>query len=411
MFTDVSEPNFSVFDSISSKPFDFLIDTGSTITAVSYKTWLQISHSHNHLNSSTSLTVHSASRTPLRIHGSFPCQFQINGVSYPFPTYVIYDLSHPVILGHDFLAAYAPSIDFRTLQLQFHNSSQPPPDLPSVKSENELRLESVLLVDSPVSSSPLSRANTSELVEDLSLGSILETFEKLAVQSNPARPLFLITNHSLSPESHQQHWVLSSQALMTLIWLTAISKVKTKSNVLLTQPVLIQTQPPGGLSITLLINPLVQNHGCLALQNTSPQSLKNHDSMSVSLNQYRSHPLRTNLLPYMLFLVTFLTVFHLAGANIRLAPKYPRHQNRESLTIPSFHPKVHCSIYVDQITENVKYFNADVHQPYYRRFPINSYHSTISGKGSEYKTTIELHPEAFCYSNTFDLYYLQNHSL
>ena len=71
MFTDVSESNFSIFGLISSKPFDFLIDTGSTITAVNYETWL-----HNHFNSSTSLTVHSASRTPLRIHGSFPCQFQ-----------------------------------------------------------------------------------------------------------------------------------------------------------------------------------------------------------------------------------------------------------------------------------------------------------------------------------------------
>ena len=53
------------------------------------------------------------------------------------------------------------------------------------------------------------------------------------------------------------------------------------------------------------------------------------DSMSISLNQYRSHPSRTNLLPYMLFLVTFLTVFHLAGANIRLAPTHCR----------NFHPK------------------------------------------------------------------------
>ena len=138
---------------------------------------------------------------------------------------------------------------------------------------------------------------------------------------------------------------------------------------------------------------------------------QSRDSISVSLNQYRSHPSRTNLLPYMLFLVTFLTVFHLAGANIRLAPKYHRHQNRESLTIPSFHPKVHCSINLDQITENVKYFNADVRQPYYRRIPINSYHSAISDKGPECKTTIELHPEASCYSNTFNLYHLQDSSL
>ena len=102
MFTDVSESNFSIFGSINSKPFHFLIDTGSTITAVSFETWLQISHSHNHFNSSTSLTVHSVSRTPLRIHGSFRCQFQISEVSYPFPTYVIHDLSHPVIFGSEF---------------------------------------------------------------------------------------------------------------------------------------------------------------------------------------------------------------------------------------------------------------------------------------------------------------------
>ena len=143
-------------------------------------------------------------------------------------------------------------------------------------------------------------------------------------------------------------------------------------------------------------------------EHLSSFTTQSRDSTSVSLNQYRSHHSRNKLLPYMFFLVTFLTVFHLAGANIRLAPKYHRHRNRESLTIPSFDPKVHCSVNLDQITENVKYFNADVRQPYYRRIPINSYHSAISGKEPPYKTTIELHPEASCYSNTFDLYHLQD---
>ena len=106
---------------------------------------------------------------------------------------------------------------------------------------------------------------------------------------------------------------------------------------------------------------------------------QSRDPMSVSLNQYRYHHLRNKLLPYILFLVTFLTVFHLAGANIRLAPKYHHHRSRESLTIPSFDPKVHLSVHLDKITENVKYFNADVRQPFYRRIPINSYHSAISG--------------------------------
>ena len=96
---------------------------------------------------------------------------------------------------------------------------------------------------------------------------------------------------------------------------------------------------------------------------------QSRDSMSVSLNQYHSCHSRNKILPNMFFLVTFLTIFHLAGANIRLAPKCHRHRNRESLIIPSFDPKVHCSVNLDQITENVKYFNTDVRRPYYRRVP------------------------------------------
>ena len=224
------------------------------------------------------------------------------------------------------------------------------------------------------------------------MGSILEAFETLALQSNLTKPLTISHNqNSLSPESHQRHRLRSSQALMTLIWLTAIGKVKTKSNV------------PNINSNTVPWRPI--DH--FTDQTTCAQSrAPGRDSLSISFNQYRSHHSRNKLLPYMLFLVTFLAFFHLAGANIRLAPKYHCHQNREPLTIPSFDPKVHCSVNLDQITENMKYFNADVRQPYYRRIPINSYHSAISGEEPPYKTTIELHPETSCYSNTFHLYHL-----
>ena len=226
----------------------------------------------------------------------------------------------------------------------------------------------------------------------------------MAVQSNPARPLTISDNKPF-PEPGKSPTTSGTQLSSTYYTNLGHSNRQSKNK---KQYSANTASIDSNTTSRRPIDHFTDQPTCA--ESWAPSSQNEHitsvtpsrDSMSVSLTQYRSHPSRTNLLLYMLFLVTFLTVFHLAGANIRLAPKYHRHQNRESLTIPSFHPKVHCSIYVDQITENVKYFNADVRQPYYRRFPINSYHSAISSKGSEYKTTIELHPEAFCYLNTFD---------
>ena len=93
--TDISlsQETFCLHGSINSHPFPFLIDTGSSITAISHDTWLKISNPDIKLNTSVFLPIQSASGNFLCIYGSFDCPFEIDGSFYPFQTYIIHE--HP----------------------------------------------------------------------------------------------------------------------------------------------------------------------------------------------------------------------------------------------------------------------------------------------------------------------------
>ena len=62
-----------------SHPFEVLIDTGSSITAMSFSTWLKFSLPDSHLSKTHLLSLRSASGTPLHVLGTFDCTFQISG--------------------------------------------------------------------------------------------------------------------------------------------------------------------------------------------------------------------------------------------------------------------------------------------------------------------------------------------
>ena len=135
--TDISlsQETLCLHGSINSHPLPFLINTGLSITAISHDTWLTISNPDIKLNTSVFLPIQSASGNFLCIYGSFDCHFEIDGSFYPFQTYVIHDLSHPVILGRDFLSAFALSLNFSNSSLHLRSSPlrTPLPSRPSLQ--------------------------------------------------------------------------------------------------------------------------------------------------------------------------------------------------------------------------------------------------------------------------------------
>ena len=111
-----------------------MIDTGSSITAISHDTWLKISNPDIKLNTSVFLPIQSASGTFWCIYGSFDCHFEIDGSFYPFQTYVIHDCSHPLIVGHDFLSAFTLCLNFSNSSLHLRSSPLTPlPSRPSLQ--------------------------------------------------------------------------------------------------------------------------------------------------------------------------------------------------------------------------------------------------------------------------------------
>ena len=114
---------FSVSVQLYGIPFIALIDTGSSISAISQDTWMQISHLASvKLDPAGRSGFHTASGTPLKANGTFQNSYQIGNNFYPQKTYVIANLLHPVLLGRDFLSKYALSINFLTSHLTLGNN-------------------------------------------------------------------------------------------------------------------------------------------------------------------------------------------------------------------------------------------------------------------------------------------------
>ena len=114
---------FSVSVQLYGIPFIALIDTGSSISAISQDTWTQISHLASvKLDPAGRSGFHTASGTPLQANGTFQNDYQIGHNFYPQKTYVMANLLHPVLLGLDFLSKYALSINFLTSHLTLGNN-------------------------------------------------------------------------------------------------------------------------------------------------------------------------------------------------------------------------------------------------------------------------------------------------
>ena len=124
----------SVFGFIYSVAFNFLIDSGSHATAVSLETYLKIFHSIPVVDSVELPVLQTASGTPLIIKGTFECSFQIGDQFYPMKTLIIENLTHPVVLGRDFMFAYVLSIDFKKSLITSSDES----DLMTTPTEDDL---------------------------------------------------------------------------------------------------------------------------------------------------------------------------------------------------------------------------------------------------------------------------------
>ena len=126
MSTEIATDNtFSIKGYLENTPYDFLIDTGASITVIHISVWENLRPQGRTLKSAGFQTFQTAGGTPLEVSGSFTCLFDINGSLYPFQTYVMKNLSYNVILGRDFLFHFAKTLDFE--KFYFHLN---PPSLP-----------------------------------------------------------------------------------------------------------------------------------------------------------------------------------------------------------------------------------------------------------------------------------------
>ena len=93
---------FSVFVLLYDILFIALIDTGSSISAVSQEIWMQISHLASvELDPAGRSVFQTTSGTPLQADGTFYSTYLFGNDVYPHKTYVMDNVLHPVILVRD----------------------------------------------------------------------------------------------------------------------------------------------------------------------------------------------------------------------------------------------------------------------------------------------------------------------
>ena len=103
--------------------FNFLVHSGSHVTAVSLETYLKIFHPILAIDSVEIPDLQTAGGTPSITKWTFECSFQIGDQFYPMKTLIIENLTHPVVLGRDFMFAYVLSIDFNKSLITFSAES------------------------------------------------------------------------------------------------------------------------------------------------------------------------------------------------------------------------------------------------------------------------------------------------
>ena len=130
-----------VFGTIANQVTPMLVDTGASVTAVSYSFFSTLLPSPTMQTTLlTSIRTVSQSGEELPILGQATLSFTFDATSYSFSVLVIDKLTCPVVLGRDFLTHFGSVIDMQahTLVLSgnpplpLHNTSRVPENASSV---------------------------------------------------------------------------------------------------------------------------------------------------------------------------------------------------------------------------------------------------------------------------------------
>ena len=102
----LSNPNTTVLTETTSTPI--LVDTGATLTCVSEEL---VSQLHTPVNKQEAIRLTTADKRKPATLGTTTIQARHNGINFALKAQVLPQLTHPVVLGYDFLQHYKANID------------------------------------------------------------------------------------------------------------------------------------------------------------------------------------------------------------------------------------------------------------------------------------------------------------
>ena len=128
--------NLSVIGKLYDKEFQFIIDTGAAVSAISTEIYDTLpEYVKTKLSRDTSSVLRSVSGQDIPVLGRINLPFSIDGKAYSFQVFVAQPLSYDVILGKDFLRHFNALIDLKcnTLTLPEGNPKATQPSSPLVE--------------------------------------------------------------------------------------------------------------------------------------------------------------------------------------------------------------------------------------------------------------------------------------
>ena len=101
---NITAGSFKVEVIINGRPVTALVDTGASVSCVT------LSLVHHRFLTSTPFTLTATNGVPLDVRGTVPLQFSLDKRAFNF-NFAIKNLSHPLILGLDFLTIHRATLD------------------------------------------------------------------------------------------------------------------------------------------------------------------------------------------------------------------------------------------------------------------------------------------------------------
>ena len=132
-------PSLNVWGKIKGFWLNFLVDTGATITAISWEVWDKLEKRElTQLRREHHGRVLTANGSNLHVLGIVTLPFEINNQVYKFRAYVVQGLSQKVILGKDFLVYYNGIINLKRGDLTLEiDSAEPTEKIPKLQKDNK----------------------------------------------------------------------------------------------------------------------------------------------------------------------------------------------------------------------------------------------------------------------------------